>query len=310
MNYFITKIWAIILWVVIGVNFSPAKAQVSNQIWPKNDLPNSKGLSLQDSVQNDRIYLKKFPEMYAFHPASEENSTAAVLIFPSGGYHHLTFDLGGFQLAKWFNTLGMHAFVVNYRLPISPDLIHRELAPLQDAQRSMRLVRSQAENFGINPDKIGVMGTSAGAHLASTLSTYTEDVSAYGDSLDEYSFAPDFMILVSPVITFGEYAHEGSKLNLLGENASEKLVNRFSNELQVTTKTPPSFLVHAANDQSVPAMNSILFYQALLEKGITSSSLHLFPQGGHGIGVAGNPGSTKMWGDLCEAWLRETGFLE
>ena len=286
-------------------------AQDSISLWPKDSLPNSKGLSIEDSVQNNRIYLNKYPEIYPFHPANEENSGAAVLIFPSGGYHHLTYDLGGFQLAKWFNTMGMHAFVVNYRLPISPDLIDRELAPIQDAQRAMRLVRSQAQELKIDPNKIGVMGASAGGHLTATMGTYLEDVSAFGDSLDHYSFKPDFMIMVSPVITFTEdYVHEGSKLNLLGRNAPEELVRRFSNELHVTNQTPPTFLVHAANDESVHPMNSIIFYQKLLESGVTSSGLHIFPQGAHAIGVSGNPGSTKMWRDLCEAWLRETGLLK
>lgn len=311
MNYFIKWISVLAFLPIFGVGVNTVVAQDSVPLWPKDHLPNSKGLSIQDSVQNNRIYLNKYPEMFAFHPAEEENTGTAVLIFPSGGYHHLTYDLGGFQLAKWFNTLGMHAFVVNYRLPISPDLKNREIVPLQDAQRAMRLVRTQAKEFEIDPQKIGVMGTSAGGHLTSAMGTFMEDVSSFGDSLDQYSYKPDFMIMVSPVITFeGEYTHIGSKLNLLGEDAPEEMEKRFSSELNVSSQTPPSFLVHAANDESVHPMNSIKFYQALIENGVTSSSLHIFPQGGHGIGVAGNPGSTKMWRDLCEAWLRETGFLE
>jgi len=294
----------------ISLHSGSLQAQQSVSLWPEDELPNSKGLSIQDSVKNDRIYLNKYPEMYSFHPAKEENSGAAVLIFPSGGYHHLTYDLGGFQLAKWFNTLGVHSFVVNYRLPLSPDLVKREIAPLQDAQRAMRLVRSMAEELGIDPDKIGVMGTSAGGHLASTIGTFHEDVSAFGDSLDQYSYRPDFMVMISPVITFGEYAHEGSRMNLLGENPSPQLINKYSTELQVDKDTPPAFLGHAANDESVHPMNSIIFYEALLQHGNTASSLHIFPQGGHSIGLVGNPGSTQMWSDLCEAWLKESGFIE
>ena len=286
------------------------QAQDPIPLWPEGELPNSKGLAIEDSVRNDRIYMLKSPHMYAFHPAKEENSETAVLIFPGGGYHHVTYDLSGFQLAKWFNTLGIHAFVVNYRLPLSPDLIHREITPLQDAQRAMRIVRSRAEEWGIDPNKVGAMGTSAGGHLTATLGTHPEDHASIGDDLDSFSFEPEFMIMVSPVITFGEYAHEGSKLNLLGEDPSDDLVDKFSTELQVTEQTAPTFLVHAANDGSVPPMNSILFYEALLGHGITSSSLHIFPQGGHGVALVGNPGSTQFWIDLCEEWLRETNFLE
>lgn len=309
MNIF-KLIAAVLFAAVISLTANTVQAQISTPLWPEGELPNSKGISVQDSIKNDRIYMNKHPEMFAFHPAKEENTGAAVLIFPSGGYNHLTYDLGGFQLAKWFNTIGVHAFVVNYRLPKSPDLVQREIAPLQDAQRAMRIVRSKVEKFEIDPGKIGVMGTSAGGHLAATIGTHTEDHASIGDSLDTISFIPDFLIIVSPVITFGEYAHEGSKFNLLGEEPSQKLVDKFSTELQVSEKTPPAFLVHAANDQSVHPMNSMLFYEALMENGITESSLHIFPQGGHSIGMAGNPGSTQLWPDLAEAWLKELGFLD
>ena len=279
-------------------------------VWPEGELPNSKGLAIEDSVENDRIYLLKHPHMYAFHPAKEENTGAAVLIFPGGGYNHLTYDLGGFQLAKWFNTLGVHAYVLNYRIPKSPDLIQREIAPLQDAQRAIRIIRSNANEWGIDPNKIGAMGTSAGGHLTATIGTFAEDYASIGDTLDSISFVPNFMIMISPVITFGEFAHEGSKHNLLGENPSKELVQKFSAELQVNDQTPPSLLIHAANDRSVHPMNSMLFYEALLEHGSTESSLHIFPQGGHSIGMIGNPGSTEYWTDLGEEWLKETGFLE
>lgn len=302
-----------VIYLFTGLIFlclSNVVAQSTIPLWPSDQLPNSKGLSIQDSVQNDRIYMNQYPEMIAFHPSKEENSGTAVLIFPGGGYNHLTYDLGGYQIAKWFNTLGIHAFVVNYRLPKSPDLKQREIAPLQDAQRAMRIVRSSASDYGIDPEKIGVMGTSAGGHLASTISTHRDDHSAIGDSLDQFSFSPNFAVMISPVITFGEFGHSGSKNNLLGYNPSQEMIEKFSNELNVNESSPPAFLVHAANDQSVDPMNSILFYRKLIEQGITSSSLHIFPQGAHAIGISGNPGSTKQWKQLCEAWLNETGYLK
>ncbi|MDR8393605.1 alpha/beta hydrolase [Aliifodinibius sp. S!AR15-10] len=284
-----------------------ASAQESIPLWPEEKLPNSKGLAIEDSVFNERIYQIKYPEMYTFFPAREETSGAAVLIFPGGGYHHLTYNWAGFQVAKWFNSIGVTAFVVNYRLPNSPDLEQRQVVPLQDAQRAMRIVRANAHDWNIDPEKVGVMGRSAGGHLVSTLGTHQQDVAAFGDSLDSYSYRPNFMIMVSPVISLGKYTHEGSRENLLGANAPQDLIKEYSNQLQVTDWTPPAFLVHAANDEAVPPQNSLQFYHALLVHGV-SSSIHIFPQGGHEIGLVGNPGSTQQWTDLCEAWLREMGF--
>src|SRR5699024_8854028 len=180
--------------IAVGQDFIP--------LWPENEMPNSKGLALEDSVHNQRIYQLDTPGMYAFFPSDDSDTGAAVVIFPGGGYDHITYKLGGTQLAKWFNVMGMSAFVVTYRLPASPDLKNRSIAPLQDDQRAMRIVRANADAWGIDRHKIGVMGTSAGGHVASSLATHlNKDVSAIGDSLDQYSYQPDFMILVSPVIT-------------------------------------------------------------------------------------------------------------
>jgi len=150
---------------------------------------------------------------------------------------------------------------------------------------------------------------SAGGHLASTLGTHTEDVSGIGDALDSLSYSPDFMILVSPVITMGEIANKGSRNNLLGEKPSKELIEKYSNELQVTSKTPPAFIVVAEDDKVVNPQNSLLFYQALRNKGV-SASLHVFPQGGHNINLQNNPGSTRLWKELCELWLVEKGFID
>lgn len=299
----------ITLCVIFSLGGFNLQAQEKIMLWPEENLPNSKGLAIEDSVQNDRLYQVKHPYMEAFHPAKEENAGAAVVIFPGGGYNHVTYDYSGYQLAKWFNTMGIHAYVVKYRIPKSPDLQEREIAPLQDAQRAMRLVRAEAEKFDFQTNKIGAMGTSAGGHLVTSLATYNKDFSEIGDTKDEYSYNPDFMILISPVITFGEFGHKGSKVNLLGENPSEEMVQRFSNELWVTAETPPAFTVHAANDQSVHPKNSLDFYAALLKNGVTASSLHIFPQGGHNIAMTQNPGSTQYWTDLCKSWLIENGFL-
>lgn len=284
-------------------------AQDFTPLWPQGKMPNSKGMQLKDSIVNDRALQIAVPGFYSFFPAKEENGGAAVLIFPGGGYHHLTYDLGGFQLAKWFNTMGITAFVVNYRLPTSPDLVHRELAPLQDAQRAMRIIRANATKWKINPAKIGVQGSSAGGHVAAMMGCLKDDVSRINDSLDAISFQADFMILVSPVISMGKYAHQGSRENLLGKNPSKETTDKYSMELQVTSTTPRCFIADAFNDKTVPPVNSLLFYQALLEKNI-STSFHVFPQGAHSIGLTKNPGSTALWKPLLEAWLKETQFIE
>jgi len=282
-------------------------AQDFIRLWPEGKMPNTKGMALTDSIFNERYYRVATPGMYAFFPSKQENQGAAVVICPGGGYHHYAY-MGAIQFAKWFNTLGINSFVLISRFPHSPDLVERSEAPIQDAQRAMRLIRANAKLWGINPDKIGVMGFSAGGHVASSLGTHTEDVSAISDSLSNYSFRPDFMLLVSPVITMGKYAHTGSRDNLLGENPSKELVEKYSNELRVTEQTPPTFLVHAENDNVVNSENSLFLFNALRANKV-SVSLHIFPQGGHAIGLQNNPGSTSLWKDICVMWLNEKGFL-
>jgi len=278
-------------------------------LWPDDKMPNSKGIKMTDSISDERIRRVGQPGMWVFTPSVQENKGVAVIICPGGGYKHYAYMISGVQIAKWFNTMGMTAFVLNARLPHSQDLIERHSAPLQDAQRAMRIIRSDAVKWGINPNKIGIMGTSAGGHLASTLGTHTEDVSRISDRLDTVSFHPDFMILVSPVITMGTYTHSGSRDNLLGDKPSAELIAKYSNELQVTDKTPPTFLVHADNDRSVDTRNSLMFYSALRDKKIPAS-LHIFPFGGHNIALRNNPGSTQSWIALCEQWLIEMNIIK
>lgn len=284
-------------------------AQQFIPLWPEGSMPNTKGMQLKDSIANERVYQVGTPGMYAFFPSETENKGAAVVICPGGGYERLAYIISGWQLAKWFNTIGINAFVLNYRLPNDPDLQQREIGPVQDAQRAMRVIRAHAAAWKINPAKIGVQGSSAGGHLAALLSLVQEDYAAINDTLTSLSFHPDFSILVSPVIDMGIYAHAGSRKNLLGEKPSPALVAKYSLQLQVNEHTAPAFVVHAFNDKTVNVHNSLLFYEALVEKGIPSS-LHIFPAGGHAIALRNNPGSTDLWTDICESWLQEMGFLE
>jgi acetyl esterase/lipase len=293
---------------VCFVHIQISFAQQFIPIWPEGKMPNSKGLQLKDNIANERIYQVGTPGMYAFFPGKAENKGTAVVICPGGGYERLAYIISGFQLAKWFNTLGISAFVLNYRLPNSPDLQQREIGPLQDGQRAIRYIKAHANEWGVDTSRIGVQGSSAGGHLASMLGTSMEDVSGIHDEMDGYSFRPAFMILVSPVIDLGEYAHAGSRKNLLGPNASDEMIKKYSTQNLVSTSTVPAFIVGAFDDKAVPAMNGLLFYKALLAHGI-STSFHVFPQGGHSIALRNNPGSTQMWTSLCEAWLLEKGFL-
>jgi acetyl esterase/lipase len=283
-------------------------AQEFIKLWPTGKMPNSKGILLTDSISNERIHRVGIPGMYAFFPSLQENKHTAVLICPGGGYERLAYIISGTQLAKWFNTLGISAFVLNYRLPTSSDLKDKADGPLTDAQRALKYIRANAAAWQIDTGKVGIMGSSAGGHLAAMAGTTQKDLSSISDSLDHFSVLPNFMILISPVIDMGTYAHKGSRKNLLGAAPEQKTIEEYSPQLHANATTPPTFMVHAFNDKSVSPQNSLLFYEALLKNNV-QSSLHIFLQGGHAIALRSNPGSTRYWPDLCEAWLTESGFL-
>ena len=284
-----------------------ADSQEFIPLWPDGNKPNANGEKVTDSLFNERIWRVATPGIHAFVVPKSENKGAAVLICPGGGYERLSHLYNGFNLAKWYNSIGVNAFVLIYRLPHQQDLQQRQLAPLQDAQRAMRLIRDNASKWNIKTDRIGVMGVSAGGHVASTLGTHLEDVSSVNDHLDTFSYRANFMILLSPVISMGKYAHPGSKKYFIGPDSSKLMIEKYSNELQVSSATPPTFIVHALNDSSVKVQNSLFFYNALIDKNV-NASIHIFPQGGHGIRLDDNPGSTDLWMNLLELWLKETGF--
>lgn len=305
-----TKFRIILLFLALAFGCRiQAHGQEFIPLWEEGEMPNSKGIPVKDSIDNGRIRQVGIPGFHLFKPSREENKGAGVIICPSGGYGHHTYEIAGFQLAKWFNTMGVNAFVLISRLPHSPDLTDRSTGPVQDAQRAMKIIRTRSGEWRIDPDRIGVMGCSAGGHLAATLATYGEDLAKTGDRYDPAVTNPNFLVLVSPVITMGEKAHKGSVQNLLGEDPSPELVERFSLEKQVSSTTPPVFMAHADNDRSVSPINSVLFYSALKAAGVTAS-LHIFPYGGHSIALRNNPGSTQMWTSLCEAWLYEMKIIE
>jgi len=247
------------------------------------------------------------PDLTVFLPAPEKANGAAVLICPGGGYGVLAFDHEGNAIAKWLNDNGIAGIILKYRLPSDQIMIDKSIGPLQDAQEAMRVIRRNAVSWKINPDRVGVIGFSAGGHLASTLSThYAEKVY---DVKDNTSARPNFSLLIYPVVSFDTViTHRGTRNNLIGLNPDIKQVQRFSNELQITADTPPAFLVHSADDKAVPVMNSIGYFRGLQKNNIPVE-LHIFQKGGHGYGLSPNGGTESSWPGLCIKWLKAMGLI-
>lgn len=240
-------------------------------------------------------------------PARGNATGQAVIVCPGGGYGGLAYDWEGTDMAGWLNSRGIAAIILRYRLPVDGDIAHQKwLCPLLDAQRAIRLTRAHATDWAINPTKVGIMGFSAGGHLASTAGTHFDAGNKEAaDPVDRLSSRPDFLILVYPVISMmKETTHAGSRLNLLGADPSDELVRRYSNELQVTAETPPTFLVHAGDDGGVPVQNSLLFHAALIAHKVPAE-LHVYPHGGHGFSLALGRGRLQDWTQLCARWLTE-----
>jgi len=254
-----------------------------------------------------RIYRVTDPTLDLYLAPQEKANRTAIIICPGGGYRRLAADKEGHDVSLWLNKHGISAFVLKYRLPSDKIMKDKSIGPLQDVQEAIRLVRRNAEKWNIDPNKIGVMGFSAGGHLASTVSThFAEDVYPAKDTT---SARPDFSILIYPVISMDEnISHQGSRNLLLGENPTEKLIKRFSNELQVSADTPPTFLVHSMDDGAVPVENS-LKYALALKKHSVAAEVHIYEKGGHGFGMAINNKSTESnWPESCLSWLKQKGF--
>ena len=242
------------------------------------------------------------------YPAPKEKSNGtAVIICPGGAYVGMAVKHEGSQVAKWMNGLGITAFVLKYRLPDDSIMENKSIGPMQDGQRAIRIVRSHAKEWGINPKKIGIMGFSAGGHLASTLSTHFNE-KVY-EPQDTTSARPDFSLLIYPVISMDlTITHLGSRENLLGKNPSPELVKHFSNELQVNDQTPPAFLVQSIDDDVVPVQNSIVYAMAL-HKFKIPCELHLYQSGGHGYGMGRTSNTESTWPEACQKWLDARGLL-
>lgn len=247
------------------------------------------------------------PDLTVCLPAPDKATGTAVLICPGGAYAMEAFDHEGNAIAKWLNDNGIAGIILKYRLPSDKIMKDKSTGPLQDAQEAMRVIRRNAAAWKINPARVGVIGFSAGGHLASTLSThYAEKV--YEPS-DNVSARPDFSLLIYPVISFDQsITHMGTRTNLVGTNPDENQIRHFSNDLQITSDTPPAFLVHSEDDNAVPVINSLNYFQGLLKNKVTAE-LHVFQKGGHGYGLSQKGGTESAWPELCIRWLKAMGLM-
>jgi acetyl esterase/lipase len=275
--------------------FAPVNNPTTEVLWP-NGAPDAHGTSEADT-----------PTLTIYLPSKPQATGTGIVICPGGSYQHLAMDHEGHQPARWLTSRGIAAFIVKYRL--GPAYHHP--AMLQDVLRAIRIVRSRAAEFGVQPDRIGVMGFSAGGHLASSAATLFDRPDGHPhDGLEAVSSRPDFAVLVYPVITMGQdVTHKGSENNLLGEHPSPDMLAALSTDHQVTSKTPPTFLFHTDNDTVVPPENSVLFYLALKKAGVPGE-LHIYEKGAHGVGLAPEDPVLSTWTDLLMAWMRARGLLK
>lgn len=245
------------------------------------------------------------PTLTMYQPEASKANGTAVIICPGGGYSHLALGHEGEDVARKFNEYGVTAFVLKYRLPSDSIMTDKSFGPLQDAQQAIYLLRKNAAAWKINPSRIGIMGFSAGGHLASTLTVHYADVKI--ENKEKLSLRPDFAVLIYPVLSFISSPHTGSVKNLIGANGSDAQKEYFSNERHADANTPITFMVHANDDATVPVENSILFNQALVKNKVPVET-HLYQGGGHGFGL-NNQTTTDQWFDKLTAWMKANKFL-
>ena len=274
-------------------------------LWPEG-VPGAIPAAPPEQVLDEgRIAAVHVPTLTAYPAPGASRTSTAVIVCPGGGYRRLAFAHEGIAVASWLNSLGVSAFVLKYRLSE-----YGHPAPLRDVLRAVRLLRSEAGTWGIDPQRIGVLGFSAGGHLASSAATlFDAPEGRTGAALDAVSARPDFLVLVYPVITLaGPSAHAGSREALLGKSPAAELVDALSTHLRVTDRTPPTFLVHGGTDTAVPPDNSLLFYSALRRAGVPAE-IHLYQEGPHGIGLRPGYGPMSAWADRCAEWMKARGLL-
>lgn len=296
----------LMMMILATMGFGAAAQDFTLKVW-LGGAPDSNGITLpEEKYDGVRVRNVSEAEMYVFLPSKEKNSGAAVVICPGGGYAIEAMDHEGYEVARWLAERGVAGIVLKYRLPNG----HHQI-PSGDARRTLRTVRLNAAQWGIDPGKIGIAGSSAGGHLASTVGTRfdTGDPNA-ADAVEKISCRPDFMLLLYPVVSLKEeYGHIGSRTNLIGAGNDWKLVQQYSNELHVTPDTPPTFLVLADDDKGVLPKNSIEFYSELKRNNVPAE-IHIFARGGHGFGMRNNNLPVNQWPGLFMDWLKAMEFVK
>jgi acetyl esterase/lipase len=287
--------WLLAVSLGWAADHSGSKPPKALPLWPKG-APGAKGKTAQD-----------IPSVFVYLPPASKATGAAVVICPGGAYAFLAITYEGHDVARWLNSFGVAGIVLQYR--VAPR--YRHPYPLLDAQRALRYTRAHAKKWHIDPKRVGILGFSAGGHLASTTGTHFDSGKTdAADPIDRHSCRPDFLVLVYPVISFtAPFSHFGSRDNLLGKNAPKKLTQSLSNETQVTDKTPPTFLVHTTEDNAVPPENSIAFYLAL-RKAKVPAEIHVYEKGRHGLGLGKKGRAFASWPGRCRDWLRGRKLLE
>ena len=289
---------------------APVMAQSTLPLY-SGTIPNSQPSDVRETSvteSGNRVQIANVvqPTLTVFTPVAGTANGTAVIICPGGGYARLSIDSEGYDVAKRLNEMGVTAFVLKYRLPNDQSQPDKSITPLLDVQQALHFVRQQAAKYQLNPERIGLMGFSAGGHLAAWAGT--SFARPAGENVGPESVRPAFLVLLYPVISFSDsLRHVGSRDNLLGNNPSAELIRQYSNELHVSARTPPTFLVHAEDDKAVPVNNSIVFYQACLRHGVPAE-LHLYPHGGHGFGL-NNTTTPDRWTDRLRNWLDANGWL-
>ncbi|MCJ8209303.1 alpha/beta hydrolase [Mucilaginibacter sp. RS28] len=285
-----------------------SRAEKAIDLYP-DGVPNSKTAPAtyqEKHAKGDWITMVTKPQITPYLPEEGKANGAAVLVFPGGAYAGLANDHEGAQVAQKFAETGVTAFLVKYRLPSDEIMADKRIGPLQDAQRALQFVRQNAAKYHIDPNKVGIIGFSAGGHLVTTTATHFNK--AFIANPDQVNLRPDFLIAIYPVVSLGEYRHAGSRDNLLGKNPAQEQIDYFSNEKQVTKDTPPTFLVHAQDDDVVPVQNSLLFYDALLKNGV-KAEMHIYQAGGHGFGLH-NAKEPEDWFEDLKAWMKLNGWVK
>ena len=282
-------------------------AQEKSILLYPDGIPNSKPtpVTYVETGNGESLAKVSIPMLIPFFPKAGTANGTAVIICPGGGYDHLAIGHEGTEVAAAFNKIGVTAFVLKYRLPTDETMVDKTIGPLQDAQRAIQIVKENATKWGVDPNKVGIIGFSAGGHLASTAITHFDKVVI--SNKNNINLRPDFGMLIYAVISMGPKTHSGSKEHLIGKNASPELMDLYSNEKQVTANTPPTFLVAAEDDNTVPVENTLMFYHALLDNKV-KAEMHIYQAGGHGFGLH-NKTTKDLWFDRLTNWMDENGWL-